>query len=290
MIFVVRFTYLFFSAVLSIACSSTQGGPIESVNELREFQGLQLAPLVSADQCRESLALSRPVSSAAIDSSNIKILNWNIKKGEEQGWALDLQRLSKGTSLVLLQEAAFSMDLPTHVEKTPFAAFSPGYINKDDITGVVTFSEVRPVQHCRLGAVEPWLGTPKSTNVTRYALSNTEHELMVVNIHAVNFSFGLLSYHAQLNEIADLLSDHQGPVIVSGDLNTWRRGRQQALLTSMQSLGLQTVKFANDLRKTVFGMPLDHIFTRGLSVEEAVVFDVSSSDHNPMTVSFALSQ
>lgn len=290
MIFVVRSTCLFLSAALAVACSSTQIGPPESANDLRELQGLQLAPLVSVDECRESLALNRPDSNAAIDSSNIKILNWNIKKGEEPGWALDLERLSAGSSLILLQEAALSMAIPAHVEKTPFAAFSPGYINKDDITGVVTFSAVQPLQHCRLGAVEPWLGTPKSTNVTRYALSNTEQDLIVVNIHAVNFSFGLLSYHTQLNAIADLLSDHQGPVIVSGDLNTWRAGRQRALVTSMQSLGLQTVEFGNDLRKTVLGMPLDHVFTRGLTVEEAVVFDVTSSDHNPMTVSFALSQ
>jgi endonuclease/exonuclease/phosphatase (EEP) superfamily protein YafD len=225
-----------------------------------------------------------------IDSSSIKILNWNIKKGEEIGWALDLERLSAGKTLVLLQEAALSMQLSVHVQKTPFATFSPGYIKKGDITGVVTFSEVQSLQHCRLGAVEPWLGTPKSTNVTRYALSNSEEDLMVVNIHAVNFSFGLMSYRDQLNAITELLSDHPGPAIVSGDFNTWRPGRQEALMNAMKNLGLQAVGFADDLRKTTFGMPLDHVFTRGLIIDEAVVFEVTSSDHNPMAVSFSLSQ
>lgn len=282
--------FLILTATLVASCSSSQIDVFETADSLREFRGLKLAPLMSVEECKQSLVFDDSLESNEIDSSSINILNWNIKKGEESGWAIDLERFGTNRSLVLLQEATLSMRLSAHLQQTPFAAFSPGYIKDDDITGVVTFSDVEPLLHCRLGAVEPWLGTPKSTNVTRYALSNTQQNLMVVNIHAVNFSFGLLSYREQLNAIADLLSDHQGPVIVSGDLNTWRRGRQQALMTSMQSLGLQTVKFDNDLRKTVFGMPLDHIFTRGLTVEEAVVFDVASSDHNPMAVSFTLSQ
>jgi endonuclease/exonuclease/phosphatase (EEP) superfamily protein YafD len=53
---------------------------------------------------------------------------------------------------------------------------------------------------------------------------------------------------------------------------------------------LETVHFGEDLRRKAFGLPLDYVFVRGLSIEEASAFDVSSSDQNPMTASFSPSQ
>jgi hypothetical protein len=110
-------------------------------------------------------------------------------------------------------EAALSMGFSGLLIKAPFGAFSPRYIKNNDITGVVTFSDVKPMVHCRFEAIESWLGTPKSTNITVYSTSNTDQTLAVINIHAVNFSFGLLSYRAQLDAFAEVLSEHQAPVI-----------------------------------------------------------------------------
>lgn len=265
-------------------------GLVEPTNAYEEFHGLQLAPLMSVEECRQSLARIKPGVMADFDSANIEILNWNIKKGGEADWEQDLDRFATGKQLILLQEAALSMGLPGHLRQAPFAAFSPGYINDDDITGVVTFSSVTPLSHCRLGAIEPWLGTPKSTNITQYALSDTDQNLVVVNIHSVNLSFGLVSYRAQLDAVVKVLSGHQGPIIFSGDFNTWRQGRQDALMKSVDELGLHAVQFSEDRRSTTFGRPLDYVFVGGLTIGEADVYDVNSSDHNPIVVSLSLTQ
>lgn len=271
------------------SCAGNPPGLGETANNYEKFRGLRLAPLMSAAECGSSLGRSSPSgSSPAVLSGNLSVLNWNVKKGEESGWSADLGRYASGKALVLLQEAALSMGLPDKLSATPFAAFSPGYVKGSDITGVVTFSAVRPRAECRLNAVEPWLGTPKSTNVTEYAISGSEGSLVVVNMHALNFSFGLLGYRKQLNAVAEVLADFEGPVLLSGDFNTWRQGRQNALLELVSQLGLMPVVFAADYRHTAFGRPLDHIFVRGMTIEDAEVFEVSSSDHNPMVVVLGL--
>jgi endonuclease/exonuclease/phosphatase family metal-dependent hydrolase len=222
--------------------------PVDPADEYAVFQGVQLAPLRTTEECRQLLSAIDQEAGQEMDSPNIQLLTWNIKKGEERNWERDLERFSVSKHLVLLQESAFSMRL----------------------------------------------GTAKSTNITQYALTDTDQDLLVVNIHAFNFnfnfSFGLVTYRAQLDAVADVLPDHVGPVSVAGDLNTWRPGRLDALLASLKGLGLETVHFGEDLRRKAFGLPLDYVFVRGLSIEEASAFDVSSSDHNPMTASFSLSQ
>lgn len=280
---------VFLIAALLVSCAGTTLGPVETANNYAEFRGLRLAPLMSAGECRASLG--RPLLSGFADDAlppRLAVLNWNIKKGEERGWSWDLGRYAKGKTLVLLQEAALSMGLAEKLPATRYAAFSPGYVKGADITGVATISDVRPRAECRLNAVEPWLGTPKSTNVTEYALADSKGSLVVVNIHALNFSFGLLRYREQLNAVAEVLADFEGAVLLSGDFNTWRQGRQDALLELVEKLGLEPVVFATDHRQTVFGHPLDHIFVRGLTIEDAEVFEVSSSDHNPMVVFLAI--
>lgn len=270
-------------------CAGAHAGADGGVDALGGLPGIRFAKLATALECRQALASGRALSnSPALDSSNIRVLNWNIKKGEERDWERDLSRYASDKQLVLLQEAALSMELTAHLQETAFAAFSPGYVKDDDVTGVVTFSGVEPVSHCRLKAQEPWLGTAKATNITQYALSGSQRRLIVVNIHALNFSLGLVAYRQQLAAVAGALGDHDGPVIFAGDFNTWRPGRRAAVDEYLGRLGLQAVRFDADHRHKVFGMPLDHVFFRGLKVLEAAAFEVSSSDHNPMMVSFAL--
>lgn len=273
------------------SCARANASDGSAVHSPVALGGIQFAKLTTALECKNALVsdqIAIATHSSALDSSSIRILNWNVKKGEEPGWELDLAQQSLGKQLVLLQEAALSMRLPAQLRGMSFATFSPGYVKDDDVTGVVTFSDVEPLSHCRLGAREPWLGTPKSANVTQYALSDTHRSLLVVNIHALNFSLGLVAYREQFSAIAEVLRDHAGPVILAGDFNTWRPGRRKVVQEYVVQLGLQQVKFTADHRTQVFGMPLDHVFTRGLTVIEAAVSEVVSSDHNPMTATFAL--
>ena len=85
----------------------------------------------------------------------------------------------------------------------------------------MTLSTSNPSLHCNLTAWEPWLGTPKATSITEYPLQDRDDRLLTINLHAVNFTLGLENFQQQFGALADVLSQHQGPVILAGDLNTW---------------------------------------------------------------------
>ena len=128
----------------------------------------------------------------------------------------------------------------------------------------------------------------KATNITQYALSNTDQTLLVVNIHAVNYSFGLKHYRAQLEAIVDVLVEHAGPIIFSGDFNTWRRGRQKVLSELVDRLDLKPIHFEEDHRVRFLGLPLDHVFVAGLQVVTTHTHEVQSSDHNPISLTLSM--
>ena len=87
---------------------------------------------------------------------------------------------------------------------------------------------------------------------------------MIVNIHSVNFTFGLSDFSNQLTPILKRIDAHSGPVILGGDFNTWRTERLEALGDLLARRGLRAVNFERDERLHVFGYPLDHIFYRDL--------------------------
>jgi endonuclease/exonuclease/phosphatase (EEP) superfamily protein YafD len=78
--------------------------------------------------------------------------------------------------------------------------------------------------------------------VTVYPLPDTRL-LMVVNIHAVNFSLGVDVYSKQLLPIGDQIAHHSGPVIMAGDFNAWSRSRMNALYHFAREMSLREVRF-----------------------------------------------
>ena len=109
-----------------------------------------------------------------------------------------------------------------------------------------------------------------------------------MNLHAVNFSLGLGAYREQFEQIQRVLRDHTGPIIMSGDFNTWRKKRIQIVEELADALDLDAVEFADDHRRKAFGNYLDHIFIRGLSAMDSATRAVDTSDHNPMSVTLSL--
>jgi endonuclease/exonuclease/phosphatase (EEP) superfamily protein YafD len=154
-------------------------------------------------------------------------------------------------------------------------------------TGVMTVSSSLPSVHCNLTSWEPWLGTPKATSITEYPLQGRRDRLLTINLHAVNFTLGVVNFQAQFQALTDVLSSHQGPVILAGDLNTWSDKRQAVVENFMREHGLGPVVFEPDLRTTTFGHALDHIYVRGMRAESARVIQVTSSDHNALRVRLA---
>jgi endonuclease/exonuclease/phosphatase (EEP) superfamily protein YafD len=230
-------------------------------------------------------------SQVKLDSSSIEVLNWNILKGDRRSWKKDFKRIADKMDLLLIQEAYLNGNMLDALKIDRMGwIFSPSffYAANNVPTGVLTASFVEPI-YCRaLRATEPILRTPKSSLITKYKLSGSNQVLLVANVHAINFALGTISFRSQAHQIKREMQSHNGPIILSGDFNTWSANRLRSLQEIIHDLHLQPVHFKTDHRTRVFGKPIDHIFYRGLEVKGAKVIRVRSSDHNPMIVSFKL--
>jgi len=238
----------------------------------------------AADECVTAIGDPQRTTGARLDGDAIRVVNWNIQKGGDPDWAADLDTLDDTADLVILQEAAPTLDGLDDPKR--HVAFAKGFKSRVHQTGVMTLSSASPLTECDLVAREPWLGTRKATLVTEYGISGTEETLLVVNIHGVNFSIGARELAAQIHEAEAIIAAHSGPVLFSGDFNTWREGRMRLLVDAAARLGLAPIEFDADHRKRIFGRPLDHIYTRGLVAVNATTHDLDTSDHDPMTVEF----
>jgi endonuclease/exonuclease/phosphatase (EEP) superfamily protein YafD len=238
------------------------------------------APLgTDVGSCARLITAADPQADPQPVAREFSVAVWNAKKVAGSPWREDLDWLTNEHDLVLVQEFALAQDW----EEGGFMSFAPGFGTRQAVTGVATVSQVEPIARCQFDAMEPMLRTRKATVITRFKMEDGD-SLVVVNLHAVNFALGLVNFRGQLAEAVEAVSGHRGPMIFSGDFNTWREARmatKQALLTE---LDLQPVTFETDERKKVFGQYLDHIYVRGLKIVEATTSVLDVSDHNPMFV------
>jgi endonuclease/exonuclease/phosphatase (EEP) superfamily protein YafD len=234
--------------------------------------------------------LTNPAISPAaeLDATNIRLLNWNVQKNSRDNWRRDFAALASERNLVLVQEASLREDSIASMDSSRFWSFAVGYTRSGAISGVLTMSTARPMAQCSFVSYEPVLRTPKATSITQYGLTATDETLIVVNIHAINFSLGLGAFQNQFDQVRQVLETHSGPIILSGDFNTWRRKRSEFVNSLALELGLSALEFPEDHRVTRFGRYLDHIYVRGLSSLESTTAVVDSSDHNPMTVTLRM--
>ena len=109
----------------------------------------------------------------------------------------------------------------------------------------------------------------------------------------INF-VDLNKFKIQLHELEMVLSAHHGPLIFSGDFNTWSRKRAIILDKVVTRLGLMPVTFAphesRKIKRFLLSSPLDRIFYRELSENKAsakVLDQICSSDHKPLLAEFS---
>ena len=238
--------------------------------------------------CKNHLQAAPSNMVTGLDITDFGFLNWNIKKGELTDWQNDINELAQGKDFVVLQEAVLHPDFIQAVEGLDHWSFSPGYQAASGLTGVLTLSRVAPLARCNLQTNEPWLGTPKATSITAYGLTGSDETLIIVNIHGVNFTLGVTEFELQIAQVRQILQHHKGPIILSGDFNTWRLRRIEILNILARDLSLNPLKFKKDHRKEVFGFHLDHIYVRDLMVKDTNTRIVKSSDQNPITARFGL--
>lgn len=274
------------AATLFGACATPQVAPIAQVSTAAADRHIDQR--FGALACRDALAEPPAMAGRGLDPVAIRLTSWNMHKKSAPGWQADLDRLSSNTDLVLLQEASLREETITGLDASRHWSFAPGYRRGENISGVMTMAAVPALTHCSLVTWEPLLRTPKATNITRYRLEGRDETLVVVNVHAVNFSLGLGAFKQQFEAIRVALENHEGPIVLSGDLNTWREGRVDIVNELAEELGLVALSFGEDHRVSRFGRRLDHLFVRDVKALSAGTMPVTTSDHNPMSATLSL--
>ncbi|MDC0535365.1 endonuclease/exonuclease/phosphatase family protein [Francisellaceae bacterium] len=220
------------------------------------------------------------------------ILTWNIyKKNRTNKFneSLSLIHSKYPANILLFQEAS----QPDQAE-----SFIKGYETlhlsnlqmKNRAFGVSTVSCTKHISNSYLIShhQEFLLQTHKSLLISVYVLSN-QQQLVVVNIHAINFK-NLKAYEHEIDILVDSISEHEGPMIISGDFNTWSKGRHRVIENMSSKLNLSRVHFENSINiKRFLKYPLDLMFYRGLEITFASSLDCGKvSDHNPLYARFIL--
>jgi len=216
-------------------------------------------------------------------ASRFHLITWNVHKGQDTGWQEDLERLSKQADFVLLQEATQHQNLSTFSTVLFVSSFSFNEL----LSGVKTFTQTQPEWYCGGGVAEPLIQIPKVASVMNLPLEKG-NSLLLINVHLINFEWGISAYQAQLEQLFSFVENHQGPIIMAGDFNAWNEDRLNLVNNLIQKYGLDSVVLSQDERVRFLGYPLDYIFTRGVKVVSATSEVVTSSDHNPLLMTFEL--
>lgn len=248
------------------------GLPVEKINPMTELM------------LGDSLPVGMPLKT---ENNELKVVIWNIYKQQRPDWRTTLNMLTQESQLILLQEAQTSPELVEFAAQNHLVADQvPALLLSQHPSGVMTLATSHPIYCCPLREKEPFLRLSKSALITVYPLFDGQH-LMVINVHAINFSFGVDVYQRQLKKLTNYICMHKGPVILGGDFNAWSRQRMNVLKRFIRTLHLKEVNFYDDKRTLAFGKPLDYVFYRGINVKQSTVLPTNSSDHNPIIITFS---
>lgn len=222
-----------------------------------------------------------------LDPQNISILNWNIYKGQRDNWSADFRKYSSKHDIVIIQEAHLDDELQSILARNNYHwTLNTAFYYNDKATGVMTASSVKPAFSCGQRITEPLIRTPKTALINYFPIAGQKEDLLVANIHGINFTFGVDVYKQQIKQLYEVIKQHEGPVILAGDFNTWSDARMQIVNDLTERLSLSSLDYSGHNRTIVLGNVIDHVFYRGLTPIEYKVWPVTSSDHNPIHASF----
>jgi endonuclease/exonuclease/phosphatase (EEP) superfamily protein YafD len=228
-------------------------------------------------------------SKKELDPRRIDLFVWNIYKADYYQWEDQYIAQLPKFDIFMIQEVLTKpvvMDIFNSKSGIGYQSATSFIFKKSGFsTGIATGSTAKTTwrYYLRSRKLEPFVGTPKLTLFTKYKLKGSDKELLVVNIHAINFvsSFAL---HSQLKDASKIIKKHDGPAIFAGDFNTWTYEKQSFLRKLTQQLGFKEVTFKNDTRKKMFGWILDFIFVKDLKILSSNVHDeLDGSDHKAIS-------
>lgn len=233
--------------------------------------------------CAQALQTQATASLQAFPAP-LRLRSWNVMKFDIPGALEEIQRMSRNADLVFLQESLRGTTRAPDTKK--YRYFSPGYLRGSEASGVEIRSATPADLVCEFTFTEPWLRTPKAVSVVR--LPFRKDALLLINLHAINFTLTASDYRKHLAELSPLVRAHQGPVIVAGDFNHWNRWRALALQSWAKSLELAEVDFDPDWRSRHLGAKVDTIFLRGMSAIASAALPSTRSDHHAIAASLVL--
>ena len=224
-------------------------------------------------------------------SDDCGVLCWNVYKNNlvQPTFQPYLRSLTgvKKIDLLLFQEANFKNDKSCILSEFAIDAAANLEFGRK-FYGVLTASmtESRNSQAFLSKGQESLIGPRKSLLLSQFAFRDGT-TLLVLNIHAINFRENQ-RYNIEVDEFLEYVKDHQGPMIIAGDFNSWNKKRMKRLQEMQKVLSLQDIPFKEKSKiKSFMGYPLDHIFYRGLELLDSAVIDSKQlSDHNPLFAHF----
>ncbi len=274
-----RFGLLLASLALS-ACVN-----VASKNQSVSNSSAISTALQSCDTVAETAA---PVKNTrALNPDNIAFLNWNIYKGNDEGWQHDLSVLSENHDVMTIQEATLSEDMTSLLKAHDFNwTMNTAFYLNGTAAGVMNVASAGAIYSCGFKVNEPLIWIPKSALVSYYPIAGSDEKLLVANIHGINFTLGVSDYREQLGKLYDAVKHHDGPMIVAGDFNSWSDDRMAVVKQMVKKLKLSALEYAVNNKTHLFGNAIDHVFYRQLEPLHHHVTQVISSDHNPISVNF----
>lgn len=277
--------------VLAIFLAVGWGGIIQVFDIPKQAE---IVTLEQDEQGRILQCYQRPLAADGVpdqldQDGKLRLLVWNIYKQNRPQWHYALSQWGEKSDLLLLQEVNMNADFKDWLSEQGWAGMQANAFRVlGESTGVMNLAKIMPLMACAYLETEPWLRLPKSGIYATYPLSNGQ-QLAVINLHAVNFSYGTQEYQTQLARLFETFMLHQGPIIVAGDFNSWSKKRMALLTQALADLEFKEVAFMPDHRRRFLnGLALDHIFYKNLVLTQAQTPETRASDHNPLLAEFKL--
>ncbi len=231
---------------------------------------------------------------ADLNPENIRIVVWNMYKGQNETWKKNYKFLAENRDILMLQEMYLDEKMKTTFEEDTdheYRMATSFIYRKGNIrTGVATASTIAPsrVFYQQSKVREPGINTPKMALFTFYPIAGSEKDLLTINIHAINF-VSTTGLARQIKDIEEVMREYDGPVVFAGDFNTWSPGKFRFVRMMAVRNNLKEVKFSKDDRMVKFGYPLDYVFYRGLELKKERVWgELNGADHKAMEVIFSI--
>ena len=231
----------------------------------RAFPGY---PPASADSSASTRFPSRacfpaePLPCRSVGQEAIRLLTWNVHKQTDPRWHRDFDRLldQHRPDIVHLQEARIDVMLAAFSRRAETWTWMASPNLSLPAPASAESARVRS-RRLHRGAGAAAAGGRHALGVRRTPARNPEAHAALrpagpgIGGHrplpqhpSLNFSLGLAGYGAQLDSLLDAAAAHRGPVIFSGDFNTWSRRRMDFLLRKMDAVGLRRVEFGAEGR------------------------------------------